>query len=94
MIKTTCNLDNVSDHVVMDIYSKNFSKITLSFIPSSESKNRKLVVLPLKELVVCATNFVQHTEVTVYSLEHIPDLKVEVFEETQSCENEQEQMFL
>jgi hypothetical protein len=61
MIKTTCNLDNVSNNVVnlvMAIYSKDYSKITLSFIVSSESKlANKLVVLSLKELVVYATNF-------------------------------------
>jgi hypothetical protein len=54
MIKTTCNLDNVSNNVVnlvMAIYSKDYSKITLSFIVSSESKlANKLVVLSLKEL--------------------------------------------
>jgi hypothetical protein len=61
MIKTTCNLDNVSNNVVnlmMAIYSKDYSKITFSFIVSSESKlANKLVVLSLKELVVYATNF-------------------------------------
>jgi hypothetical protein len=37
--ETTCDLDNVSDNILMPIYSKNFRKITLSFIASSEWKN-------------------------------------------------------